>query len=151
MTHIRRLATALTAALLLTGGVQGQAPAHAIAAAAAGGIVGTWMNPHGSVAVRTGACGDKLCGWIVWASAEAQADARDGGTAHLVGTALLEDYKPNGAGSWSGTVFVPDRGQRFYSELNAIDANAMKVKGCILHGLICRSQIWRRVAEVPHG
>lgn len=145
MTAIRRLASAITTALVLCGAAQ----AHA--APSSNAIAGTWMNPHGTVAVHTGACGEKLCGWVVWASAEAQADARDGGTARLVGTALLENYRPDGAGGWSGTVFVPDRGQRFYSEIEPVDANAMKLKGCILHGLICRSQVWRRIPETPRG
>lgn len=114
-------------------------------------IVGTWMNPYGSVAVRTGACGDRLCGWVVWASAEAQADARDGGTARLIGTALLEDYRRTGSRGWAGTVFVPDRGQRFYSVIEPLGADAMKLKGCILHGLVCRSQIWHRVSAVQNG
>jgi uncharacterized protein (DUF2147 family) len=131
MTAIRRLATAITTALILCGTAQ----AHA--GPSSNSIAGTWMNPHNTVAVHTGACGEKLCGWVVWASAEAQSDARDGGTARL--------------GGWSGTVFVPDRGQRFYSEIEPVDANAMKLKGCILHGLICRSQVWRRIPETPRG
>ena len=149
MIRIRRLAAALVATVLLGGAATAQAPSHA--GPAPGGIIGLWMNPHGSVAVRTGACGDKLCGWVVWANAEAQADARDGGTAQLIGTALLENYRPDGAGNWSGTVFVVDRGQRFYSEIQPIDADSIKLKGCILHGLICRSQIWHRIRETPHG
>ena len=53
---------------ILLGAVQ----ASAQAPAAATGVVGTWVNPRGSVKVQTGACGDKLCGWVVWANDEAQ-------------------------------------------------------------------------------
>lgn len=142
MTLFRRAAAATLALTLLTGAVQAQS---------APSIYGTWLNPHGSVAVRTGACAqDRLCGIIVWANAEAQSDARDGGTARLVGTALLEDYKADGSGGWQGTVFIPDMNKRFYSKIEQVDANTMRLKGCILGGLICKAQLWKRIERLPH-
>lgn len=110
---------------------------------------GLWLNPHGSVAVRTDACGDKICGWVVWANDEAQKDARDSGVARLIGTMLLEDYRPRGPASWSGTVFVPDMGRHFASEIDAIAPGQLKIKGCVLGGLICKSQIWNRIEQLP--
>jgi uncharacterized protein (DUF2147 family) len=128
-------------------------PAAAQPQAAAPGatIYGTWMNPYKSVAVRTGPCGERLCGWIVWANEEAQTDARDGGTPKLIGTALLENYRAEKPGSWSGTVFVPDMNRRFYSIIQQVGPDQMKVKGCILGGLLCKSQLWHRIADVPHA
>ena len=126
------------------------APALPPAPAASPG--GVWLNPHRSVAVRTGRCGTgQLCGWIVWASAEAQADARDAGVARLIGTALLQDYRPDGEGRWKGTVFVPDRGRGFLSEIALLSPGELQVKGCILGGLLCKSQVWTRIAEPPRG
>jgi uncharacterized protein (DUF2147 family) len=112
---------------------------------------GLWINPHGSVAVRTGACGTRLCGWVVWADAESLADARDAGVAHLVGTELLENYTASGAHAWSGTVYLPDKDRRFYSEIEQRSPDQLKIKGCILGGLICRAQVWTRIARLPHG
>ncbi|NIJ21525.1 uncharacterized protein (DUF2147 family) [Sphingomonas naasensis] len=110
---------------------------------------GMWLNPHGSVAVRAGACGDRICGWVVWASAAAQKDARESGVDKLIGTELLEDYRPYGQARWSGTVFVPDMGRHFASEIEALSPDRLKVKGCILGGLICKSQVWTRIAQLP--
>jgi uncharacterized protein (DUF2147 family) len=114
-------------------------------------IYGMWINPYRSVAVRTGPCGERLCGWIVWANQEAQDDAREGGTPKLIGTALLENYRNDKPGSWSGTVFVPDMNRRFYSIIQQVAPDQMKVKGCILGGLLCKSQIWHRIGELPHA
>lgn len=108
-----------------------------------------WLNPHNSVAVRTGACGDRLCGWIVWANGEARADAHDAGVNDLIGTALLQDYQRVGRGRWKGTVFVPDMDHRFSSEIDQISPTRLKVKGCLIGGLICKSQVWSRIAELP--
>lgn len=121
----------------------------AASAGPASGAEGMWINPHHTVAVRTGPCGDKLCGWIVWANPEAQADAKDAGVAKLVGTELLEDYKPDGLGSWAGTVFVPDMGRHFTSWIKTVSPNQLKVSGCILGGLVCKSQIWTRIDHLP--
>lgn len=113
-------------------------------AGAATPIDGKWINPHGSVVVTTGECHAKLCGWVSWASAEAQADAADAGVTKLVGTELLQDYRANGRGRWTGRVFVPDMGKTFSSTLEQIDPNRLKISGCLIGGWFCKSQIWVR-------
>ena len=49
----------------------------AVPAMAADPVLGSWINPRGSVTVTTGACQDRLCGWVSHANAEALADASD--------------------------------------------------------------------------
>ncbi|MBW6523630.1 DUF2147 domain-containing protein [Sphingomonas sp. RHCKR47] len=144
---VRRIITAVVA---VTGVAMG---ASAIAAQPApnASIYGTWINPYHSVAVRTVPCANRLCGRVVWASREAQQDARDGNVPNLIGTSLLENYRPTGARSWAGTVFVPDMGRHFYSLIEQVDDGTMRVRGCILHGLLCKSQLWQRIADVPRG
>jgi uncharacterized protein (DUF2147 family) len=105
---------------------------------------GTWINPRGTVAVKAGDCGGKLCGWVSWANATALADAADAGVRRLVGTELLQDYKPGGHRRWIGRVYVPDMGRSFQSTIEEVDASHLKISGCILGGLLCKSQIWRR-------
>lgn len=129
-------------------------PASAAPVTPGPGAEGIWMNPRGTVAVHTGACGQgpaaqALCGRIVWASSEAQVDAKDGATPHLLGTELLENYRQRGRGVWQGTVFIPDLGRRFMSEIDQLSPASLRIKGCILGGLLCRSQVWTRIAQVP--
>lgn len=106
--------------------------------------MGTWINPRGSVMVRTAACGSNLCGRVVWASRAAQADARASGVAPLVGLQLLRNYHSTGPGRYAGRVYVPDMGRSFQSFIEQYDANNLRISGCVLHGLICKSQAWRR-------
>ena len=127
------------AALLL-----GSVHASAQSPVAAAGVIGTWVNPRGSVKVQTGACGDKLCGWVVWANAEAQQDARDSGVQKLIGTELLQDYHAIGDGRWQGRVYVPDMGRTFYSKIEQQGPNSLRISGCVLGGWICKSQVWQR-------
>lgn len=109
---------------------------------------GVWLNPSGSVAVRTGPCGPGLCGHVVWASGKAKADAQDSGITSLIGTELLQDYRPEGR-IWRGTVYIPDMGRRFDSRIEPLSPDRLKISGCILGGFFCRSQVWTRIAQVP--
>ena len=109
-------------------------------------INGTWLNPDGTVAVRTGDCAGKLCGWITWASREALQDAKESGVQALIGTELLQDYRSETPGTWRGTVFVPDMGHSFSSRITQLSQNDLKISGCLFGGFICKSQVWHKVA-----
>jgi len=110
-------------------------------------VDGVWTNPAGSVQVRTGKCTDKICGWIVWASPRAQEDAKKKGVNQLIGTELLRSYRETDRGHGAGQVYVPDMQSTFYSTITMVDPQTLNIKGCILGGLLCKSQIWHRVAS----
>ena len=114
------------------------------AAPAPAAILGTWHNPQNSVAVRTGQCGERLCGWVIRASDKARHDVADKGYPPLIGTALLRDYKADGKRRWSGQIYVPDMGRPFGSSVTMVDGDTLNVRGCLIGGFICKSQIWRR-------
>ncbi|MCU6455334.1 DUF2147 domain-containing protein [Sphingomonas sp. A2-49] len=109
--------------------------------------IGRWTNPKGTLAVETGPCvRGGLCGQIVWASERAQAEARQAGIADLIGTQLLQDYRRVGTGSWTGRVYVPDMGRSFSSRIRQTSAATLSISGCLVDGLLCKSQVWHRVA-----
>lgn len=130
--------------IIVLGSLAGAPWARASQAEIADSPIGRWVNPDGSVKVETGRCGGKLCGWIVWASPRAIADAAEGGTPKLLGLELLRDYHRVGPGLWRGTVYVPDMGRAFSSRIVQLDKNHLKVSGCILLALLCKSQVWQR-------
>ena len=109
-------------------------------------VAGTWFNPRGSVAVRTGDCAGRLCGWVSWANQEALQDAKDSGVERLIGTELLQDYRSESPGNWRGAVFVPDMGHSFSSRITQVSPNELKISGCLIGGFICKSQIWHKAA-----
>lgn len=109
---------------------------------------GYWANGSGSVIVSMQPCADEgWCGKVQWASEEAQADAARHGTATLVGIELLHGFVPVEAGRWKGRLFIPDLNKRARAELQRIDDNRLRVRGCTVGGLICKSQIWTRSAS----
>lgn len=115
-------------------------------APAATGVYGTWVNPKGTVTVRTSTCGKLLCGTVISATPEVQNIAQKAGAPSLVGTKLLQDYRQTATNRWQGRVFVPDRNASYYSTIKQLGDNQLKISGCILGGLLCKSQVWSRVS-----
>ncbi|KRC78382.1 hypothetical protein ASE13_18905 [Sphingomonas sp. Root241] len=125
---------------------QASGPAHTPAASTSRDpIFGSWTNPSRTIVVKTLLCGSELCGAIVAADAEAQNDAREAGVEHLIGTELLQNYRKTGSGRWTGTVFVPDMARSFTSHIVQRSPDVLRISGCILGGLICKSQDWTRI------
>lgn len=107
-------------------------------------LEGHWRNPRGSVTISIAACGQVLCGRVESASDKAQADARRAGTDPLIGTELLSGLAPSGQGRWTGRIFVPDLNKRSRAELRLLGPDLIKVKGCAIGGLVCKSEVWAR-------
>ena len=106
-------------------------------------IDGRWINPAKSVIIQIAPCGDKRCGTVEWASAEAQADAHKNAP-QLIGASLLSDLEPKTADQWRGKLFVPDRNIRAAAKIDVIGPDQIKVAGCALGGVLCDSQTWTR-------
>jgi uncharacterized protein (DUF2147 family) len=122
------------------------AMAFAAASQPAGPIEGHWLNPQRTVVIRLAPCGEAMCGTVTWAAERAQKAARKGaGT--LVGARLLSDFRRSRNGQWKGKVFVPDLDLRVGGKIQILDESRLKVSGCMLGGLACRSQVWTRSGE----
>jgi len=105
-------------------------------------VEGYWKNPIGSAIIQIAPCGDTLCGKVVWASARGQREVAKN-TSNVVGTTVLTNLK-YARGHWAGSLYVPDDNIHVSAKLQLIGDGRMKLTGCGLMGLICRTQIWTR-------
>jgi uncharacterized protein (DUF2147 family) len=123
------------------------APVAAVAGPAADGAIqpSEWRNPMNSVHIRAANCGANLCGTVTWADETARADAAAAGSPDLVGTQILRNFRREGRNSWRGSVYVPDVRRTFSGTLTFINSDTMIGKGCVLFGLLCKSQTWTRL------
>lgn len=129
----------VAAALLLVG-------QPALAQPASADAFGVWRNPKDNVRVEIRPCGEAACGTVVWASPKAQAKARKAGTESLVGTQVLKNLElDQRRGVWRGKVFVPELNRNFTGLAEPVDAGRLLAKGCIVGGLLCKSQVWTKV------
>lgn len=145
MMNFRRAAGFAALFLTVTAGLTAS-ESHGSGAAQVGAVHGTWINPKRTVTVVTSQCGQLLCGTVISATPEVQAIAKKAGAPPLVGSKLLRDYRQTGKDKWQGKVFVPDRNASYYSTIKQLNANQLKISGCILGGLLCKSQVWSRVS-----
>lgn len=113
-----------------------------IAIAGPAPIEGNWKNPIGSAIIAIEPCGAKLCGKVVWASARGEREvARN--TRQIVGTTVLTGLQRDGA-QWTGSLYIPDDNIHVTAHLRPLGREQLKLTGCGLMGLICRTQLWTR-------
>ncbi len=106
---------------------------------------GVWANPRNTVHVSFAACGPAICGRVIWASPQAEADARRGTGKPLTGSMLFQNFTPAGPGVWQGAVLVPDIGQTVSGTIEQVDAQTLRGEGCVFAGFGCKTQTWKRV------
>ena len=119
--------------------------AHPSPALAKAPIEGRWVNPKGSVTVRIGACGQAYCATVIDASTKAKATAKKGGTPNLIGTQVMSDLRARGDGVYRGRAFDPKRNLRAPATVRLLSDSTLVVKGCLLGGIICKEQRWKKV------
>jgi uncharacterized protein (DUF2147 family) len=147
----RRTLTALlagTAAALL-------AAATPVAGASAPDPTGTWHTEKQLAQVRIAKCAEDLCGTIVAlkdpidpATGKPQTDTENEDTTKrnrpVMGLQVVTAMKPAGANTWSARLYSPEEGKTVGGNLVLKDANTLTVQGCVLGGLLCRSETWTR-------
>ncbi len=127
-----------------------------LAAPALADPIGTWITANGDSHVRIENCGGALCGNVVWLkepndpeTGKPKLDKNNADAAKrsrpLIGVPIVLSMKPNGAGKWSGEVYNAEDGKTYSGSITERDANAIRLEGCVLGGLICKAQTWTRV------
>lgn len=125
--------------------------ASAQPSAPAPAIEGYWKNPTGTAVIRVSPCGPQLCGTVVWASERGRREVA-ANTSAIIGTRVLTDVKATSVNSWKANLFIPDDNIRVTAKLQLVGDRKLKLTGCAIMGLICRSQIWIRFdGPLPKG
>lgn len=137
---------AAAAALLAAGGASGSP------SAAPSAIAGRWATPtkHGVVDITP--CGASICGRLVDSDGLRanpalrdvhNKDARENGRP-LKGLLMLQGFSPGEKGWDGGTIYNPDDGGTYKGTITMVDADTLKLRGCIVWPL-CKSQTWKRI------
>lgn len=115
--------------------------------AAAASPDGKWLTESGKTQVQIAPCGGNLCGTIIWQKTPMK-DKKNPDAAKrnrdLVGTRMLYGLAPNGDNAWKGKLYNFENGKTYTGKMELTDANTLKLSGCIMGGVICKSQTWRR-------
>ena len=137
----------LTAALMVAG----------FAGSALADPKGVWLSGSGKSHVKIFPCEDdneKLCGEIVWLRSPLGKDGKPRRDIHndnkslrdrpIMGLRVLWDLEDDGRGEWDdGEIYNPEDGETYDAEMEEVDANTLKVRGCVW--FLCKTQTWERV------
>jgi len=116
----------------------------ATAGAQAADVIGVWITEKSdkgsSMAVEIFDCDGKLCGKAV--------DVFDAPNRDSVGMEIIKNMKKKSDTSFSkGKIYAPDTKKWYKSKMKLQGDGKLKVSGCVLGGVICRSQTWTRQTE----
>ena len=116
--------------------------------ALAGDPTGTWVRASGTSKIRIDHCGSALCGTVVWEQSPRKdiynpdASKRD---RPVTGVRVLLGMKPSGTpDQWKGEVYNAEDGKTYTGYITLQGASSLKLQGCVLGGLICKSDTWSR-------
>lgn len=127
----------------------------ALAIAAAAGpdaVVGKWKTETRNGIVEITRCGTSLCGKLLTSDGIAanpglrDVENKDAAlrSRPLKGLQILGGFHFD-KGAWKGgTIYKADNGKTYDATITTVDANTLKLKGCIMAPL-CSSQTWTRV------
>lgn len=120
----------------------------AIAAGAADDLDGVWLTQSGDTRVRISPCGASQCGAIVWTK-DGGKDAKNPDAAKrersLNGVQMISGMKRGSDGSYTGQLYNYLDGKTYTGKMAPVSKTELQLKGCVMGGLICKSQTWKRV------
>lgn len=101
--------------------------AMAVGPAQAASINGIWLRPKTGKHVKSFSCGGGLGLRVV-----------------ATGKLIMCGAKAKGGGKYEGTLTSTEDGNQ-YSGTVTFAGNKLHLSGCVLGGLICKSEIWKRI------
>ncbi|GAB2184958.1 DUF2147 domain-containing protein [Roseibium sp. LAB1] len=115
----------------------------------AGDAKGDWERPNGASKIRISSCGSSLCGKLIWLR-EPRNDTKNPEAAKrdrpLLGVQIVQAMKPTEKeNQWKGKVYNAEDGKTYTGFIELTSANALKLEGCVMGGLICKGETWKRV------
>lgn len=107
-------------------------------------LEGRWKE--GNLVIDIAPCGQVLCGTVVSASEKQQRRAMRGSGTELIGSRLITDIRPDGKPNrYKAKVFVADRDMNASGRIDQLSNDRIKVRGCVVLGIFCKAEEWRRV------
>ena len=116
-----------------------------IGVARAAGVEGQWRTEHGWQ-VKIYQCGGALCGRVMSGTTMKDVHNPDPRLRKrsVVGIRLIRGMRKRG-GRYEGRLYNPGDGKTYTGYIEPLSADALRLSGCVLGGLICRGQTWTRL------
>ncbi|WP_298688317.1 DUF2147 domain-containing protein [uncultured Sphingomonas sp.] len=114
--------------------------------------VGTWRSPTKNAIIDVEKCGASLCGHLVSSDGiKADPGLKDVNNKDpklqsrpLKGSLMLSGFRRDGNDWVDGSVYNGNDGRTYGGKITIIDANSIKLRGCVFVPL-CKTETWTRV------
>ena len=115
-------------------------------------VVGRWRTETRNGIVEIQRCGASICGRLMTSELLRQQpdlkDVKNQNAAQrnrpLKGLLLISGFTADGDAWSGGKIYNPDDGKTYKAKVTPVDANTLKVRGCVFVP-ICKTQTWTRV------
>ena len=102
--------------------------------------LGVFVDHRGDGAIEFKACGNKLCGRVVW--------VRDGAPPEACGTEIIGDASPVGDGVWDGGwILDPQIGEKFDVQVTKLSDGEVQVMGYLGSKDLSRTFLWKKASS----
>ncbi len=120
----------------------------AAAFAAAEDAIGTWKDTETGGITQVYSCAGGICIKVVTPSKDHAVDLNNPDPAlkgrSMAGAVIMSGATKDGADRWKGKVYNSEDGKTYSGYVEVMSKDQVKLQGCILGGLICKSHLWRR-------
>lgn len=114
-------------------------------------VIDNWLTEDRRAIVTIERCGSEICGRISRILVEVEANQRDLNNPNprlrnrpIQGMRVLSGFRRDGDRYRHGQIYDPENGREYNARFSLIGANTLRVTGCVLGGILCRSQDWLR-------
>ncbi len=119
--------------------------------ASAQSVFDNWTTEDGRAVVTIARCGSSVCGTISRVLVSMEANQRDVNNPNprlrnrtIQGLRVLSGFTRDGNRYRGGQIYDPENGREYNARFRLLNANTLRVTGCVLGGIVCQSQDWRR-------
>ncbi|HKG75673.1 MAG TPA: DUF2147 domain-containing protein [Aestuariivirgaceae bacterium] len=118
--------------------------------------VGDWLTKDGDAVIRIADCDEAqaLCGTIAWVKKPGtdrnnpDPEKRED---DIIGVKILKSMRPVSENRWEGEVYNAENGKNYSASITLVEPDVLKISGCVLGGLLCGGEKWKRRSEPLPG
>jgi uncharacterized protein (DUF2147 family) len=122
------------------------APAQSYAAAE--DAIGTWKDTETGAITQIYACTGGVCVKVVTPSKGRETDVNNPDPAlkgrPIAGVVIMSGAEKSGGDRWKGQLYNGEDGNTYTGYIIVNNKDEVKLEGCVLAGIICKSRIWKR-------
>ncbi len=116
--------------------------------AAAEDAIGTWKDTETGAICSVFSCGGGICIKVVRPAKEFAKDDNNPDPAlkgrSMAGVTIMTGASKSGADRWTGKLYNGEDGGTYTGSIIVTSKDELKLQGCVLGGIICKSRIWHR-------